>query len=343
MLGFTRLFGANKVNDFRAGVSRLENSNVPQRAGAENAVAELGITGLDTSNPLYWGVPNLTLGGGFSATGELSDSPFINYDTIIQFADAFSWTRGKHAFKFGGEFNRTRFNQLGGVVTRGRFSENGQYTTNGSATPVPANNIADFMLGYFSNVESQTGEPLANFRNKYFGFYFEDSWKATSKLTINYGLRWEYQSPWVDKFDHIVNIDFRWDNSIFPTYVRARSGDPLAGNPPDPLPPSIPYVRDGRFGDGNQMPDYHNFGPRLGIAYSLNPKTVIRAGGGIFYVHDIGNANFDVVRNAPFSIRNSEAANTLIPNLFWGHLFSAPSNIPSFILINQYNEPTPRV
>ena len=64
MLGFTRLFGANKVNDFRAGVSRLENSNVPQRAGAENAVAELGITGLDTSNPLYWGVPNLTLGGG---------------------------------------------------------------------------------------------------------------------------------------------------------------------------------------------------------------------------------------------------------------------------------------
>jgi hypothetical protein len=343
VLGFTRVFGATKVNDFRAGVSRFENSNVPRRAGVDNVVAGLGITGLDTSNPLYWGVPNITLGGGFSATGELSDSPFINYDTIIQFADTFSWTHGKHSLKFGGEFSRTRFNQLGGVVTRGRFTENGQYTTNGTGGTAPANNIADFMLGYFSNVESQTGEPLANFRNKYFGLYLEDSWKVTSKLTINYGLRWEYQSPWVDKFDHIVNIDFRWDSSIFPTYVRAGTGDPLEGNPPDPLPSSIPYVRDGRFGDGNQKPDYHNFGPRLGVAWSPNSKTVIRAGAGIFYVHDVGNANFDVVRNAPFSIRNSEAANTLIPNLFWGHLFSAPSNIPSFILINQYNEPTAHV
>jgi hypothetical protein len=346
VLGFTHVWGANKVNDFRAGVSRLENANVPLQASVQNVVAQLGITGIDTSNPLYWGVPNTVWNGGFSGTGNTSDSPFINFDTMIQLSDNFSLIRGKHTFKMGGEFTRTRFNQLGGVVTRGRFTENGQYTNSGlpAAATVPANNIADFMLGYFSAVESQTGEPVANYRNFYIGSYLEDSWKVTPNLTVNYGLRWEYQAPWVDTHDNIVNIDFNWNNSYFPIYVRAGNGDPYAGNPRPPytLPAGIPLVRDGRFGRGVQKPDYHNFGPRLGIAYSANSKTVIRAGAGMFYVHDIGNANFDVVRNAPFTIRRSENANTLLPNLTWDHLFTSPG-IPSFILVNEYNNATPRV
>lgn len=344
VLGFTHLFGPTKVNDFRAGVSRLENSNIPLQAGVTNVVAQLGITGIDTSNSIYWGIPNTVLNGGFSGTGNTSDSPFINFDTMIQLNDNFSWTHGKHTFKFGGEITRTRFNQLGGVVTRGRFTETGQYTNSGltGASTVPANNIADFMLGVFQTVESQTGEPVANYRDNYFGTYFEDSWKVTSKITINAGLRWEYQSPWVDTHDNIVNIDFNWSNAYQPIYVRAGTGDPYAGNPPYTLPSSISLVRDGRFGRGVTKPDYNNVGPRLGIAYALNSKTVIRVGGGMFYVHDIGNANFDVVRNAPFTIRRSETANSLIPNLNWSHLFTS-AGIPSFILANQYGEPTPRV
>jgi len=344
VLGYTHLFGPTVVNDFRTGVSRLENSNIPPEAGVTNVVAQLGITGIDSTNPLYWGVPNTVLGGGFSGTGNSSDSPFINFDTMIQVNDNVSWTHGKHTFKFGGEFTRTRFNQIGGVVVRGRFSETGQYSNfGGPGTPSgPANNVADFMMGNFQTVESQTGEPLANYRSSYIGTYFEDSWKVTSKLTINAGLRWEYQAPWMDKFDNIVNIDFNWGNSHFPVYVRAGNGNPYEGNPPYILPSTIPLVRDGRFGRGVQKPDYKNFGPRLGIAYSLNSKTVIRAGGGMFYVHDVGNANFDVVRNAPFTIRRSENGNALIPNLTWDHLFTT-AGVPSFILVNEYEDPTPRV
>jgi hypothetical protein len=342
MLGHTWVLGANKVNDFKFGISRLENLQATVHAGSRNIVAELGIQGIDTSNPLYWGTPNVNPGGGISNLGENSDVPFNTWDTIIQVTDNFSWIRGKHAFKFGGDVSRTRYNVLNGTVTRGRFTENGQYTGSGlpGAVTGTANNVADFMLGLFAQTEGQVGEPLANMRSIYLGLYFQDSWKVTPKLTINYGLRWEDQTPFKDKHDNFANIDFRWDNSMFPTFVRAGTGDPLQGNPPFALPASIPYVRDGRFGDTVNRNNPRNFGPRLGIAYSLNSKTVIRAGAGVYYVNEVASSSsFEVARNAPFSIRRSETANTVQPNLSWAQIFTTPG-IPSFILVTQYNEPT---
>src|SRR5204863_41996 len=117
-----------------------------------------------------------------------------------------------------------------------------------SNSSTAANAMADFLLGYMSLSEGQVGAPIANYRTNYYGLYFQDNWKVSSRLSLNWGLRWEDQPPYYDKNDAIVNIDFRWDNSVFPTYVRAGEGDPLAGNPAFPLPSSIPYVRDGRFG-----------------------------------------------------------------------------------------------
>ena len=341
VLGNTWVIGSNRVNDFKFGISRLENLQATIHAGVRNIVKELGIQGIDTSNRLYWGTPNVNLGGGFSNFGENSDVPFNTWDTIIQAVDNFSWNRGRHGFKFGGEISRTRYNVLNGTVTRGRFTETGQYTNSGLAGAVtgPANNLADFMLGLFAQTEGQVGEPLANLRANYFGFYFQDSWKVTSRLTINYGLRWEDQVPFHDKFDNFADVDFRWDNSMFPTFVRPGSGDPYQGNPPFPLPPGIPYVRDGRFGDTTTRNNTRDFGPRLGIAYMLTPKTVIRTGAGIYYVNEVASSSaFEVARNAPFSIRRSETANTIQPNLNWNQIFTTPG-IPSFILVNQWGEP----
>ena len=92
--------------------------------------------------------------------------------------------------------------------------------------------------------------------------------------------------------------------------MRAGTGDPYEGNPAFRLASNIQYVRDGRFGRGAYKTDYNDFAPRLGIAWSINPKTVLRPGGGIYYVRDIGNAVFDIVRNAPFTIRRNEPPRT---------------------------------
>jgi hypothetical protein len=339
VLANTRTFGSNKVNDIRFGLSRLVNAHISPRANTVNVVKELGIN-LPSDNPLYWGVPNIGI-SGLDGLGEESDAPFINYDTTIQLVDNFSWTLGKHAYKFGGEVRRVRYNQIGGVVTRGRFNFDGRYTQQPllPAAQRGGHAFADFLLGHFNNSEAQIGAPIANFRSNYFALYAQDNWKITPKLTLNYGLRWENDQPFLDKHDAIVNIDFSWSNSYEPIYVRAGNGDPFEGNPAFRLASDIQYVRDGRFGRRAYKNDLNDFAPRLGIAYQITPKTVLRTGAGIYYVRDIGNAVFDIVRNAPFTIRRNEPAESFRPNLSFEQPF-ARTGAPTFILINQFDEPT---
>ena len=90
--------------------------------------------------------------------------------------------------KFGGELRRLRYNQIGAVVPRGRFTWNGQY----SNSPV-----ADMLLGFMSNSESQIGAPIANFRDNYYGLYVQDAWKLSPKMTMTLGLRWEAEPPFL--------------------------------------------------------------------------------------------------------------------------------------------------
>jgi hypothetical protein len=336
----TRVFGGTKVNDVRLGISYLKAANIQQNAFQRNVVQELNIPDVSRDFPLYWGIPVFQI-STFSNVGECNDCPFVNYDTIIQGKDDFAWTTGKHSIKFGGEARRVRFNQIGAVVPRGRFTWDGRFTQGPSdlanRAGVSGLPLADFLLGFMSNSEGQVGAPIANFRSSYFALYLQDTWRVTPKLTINLGLRWEYDQPYHDKHDALVNVDFRWDNSVEPTFVRGGTGDPYEGNPQFPWASDVKYVRDGRFGRGAYMPDKNDIAPRLGIAYQLNSKTVIRSGAGFYYVRDIGNAVFDIVRNAPFTIRRNEPADTVRPNQTWSRPFTITGN-PTFLLINQFGE-----
>jgi hypothetical protein len=328
VLGNTFLIGANKVNEFRFAVNRFVSQNIQTRANTTNIVGQLGIPGVDTSIPLFWGIPFFQI-NGFSSIGECNDCPFVNWNTSFNVTDGFSWTRGKHQVKFGGDYRRFRYNEIGAVVPRGRFTWDGRYSNNP---------MADFLLGYMSNSESQIGAPIANYRQNYFALYIQDSWKLSPKLTVNAGLRWEAEPPYLDKHDAIVNIDYVWDNSHEPIFVRAGTGDLLEGYPKFPVGPPFKLVRDGRFGRRASQTNWKDFAPRLGIAYQINPKTVIRTGGGIYWVRDISNAVFDIVRNIPFTIRQNEVANTGTPNLSWAKPFTQ-TGAPTFILANQFSEP----
>ncbi|PYR20339.1 MAG: hypothetical protein DMF94_12240 [Acidobacteria bacterium] len=335
----TRTLSSNKLNDARVGFGYLKNGHISPRANNENVVKALGIN-LTSDNPLYWGVPNINI-TGLSGLGEESDAPFINNDKTIQFVDNFTWTVSRHSFKLGGEVRHVIYDQIGGVVTRGRFAFDGRYTQNPLAPAASRGGaaFADFLLGDFNRSEAQVGAPIANFRSNYFALYAQDSWRVASNVTMNYGLRWEYDQPYVDTNDAIVNIDFDWANTHAPIFVRAGTGDPYEGDPAFRLASDIQYVRDGRFGRGAYKPDKNDFAPRLGLAWTVTPQTVIRSGAGIYYVRDIGNAVFDTVRNAPFTIRRDEPAESFRPNLSFEQPF-ARTGAPTFILAAQYNEPS---
>ena len=98
--------------------------------------------------------------------------------------------------------------------------------------------MADFLLGDIATSEGQSGAPIAAFRGYSLNFYAMDSWKITPKLSVNYGLRYELEPPYNDKYDHIVNISFNWANTQLPTYVRAGTEISTPATPPFQLPSS---------------------------------------------------------------------------------------------------------
>jgi hypothetical protein len=338
VLGNTFLVGPNKVNDFRVAINYLNNLLPGYNAGKVNVSQQLGIN-YPTPNPFYWGVPSASA-TGFTLGGE-GGGDWADWDGFAQITNNFSWIVGKHNFKFGGEYGRTRFNGINGTYSSGIYNATGQYTTNGIAGPTSANALADLLLGDFGVTSGLFGTQIFNLRWNYVATYFEDSWKVTPKLTVNYGVRWEDQTPPTDHNNDLINVIFRWDNSITPYYCRSGNGDPYQGGQGFFPPPGIAFVRNGTCNtEFNNDP--FNFGPRLGIAYSLNSKTVIRTGAGIFFAHDIGNGFIESNRNMPFSLIQKDTGNPVQPNLTWASLFPPPA-LPSFSSGIERNDPTSRV
>jgi outer membrane receptor protein involved in Fe transport len=141
---------------------------------------------------------------------------------------------------------------------------------------------------------------ISQFRATSQAYFFADTWKVRSNLTVDWGLRYEYSPPWNDKGGSLMNIwfpaGFGTKPGLHPCYIRIGSGDVYA-NTVTRFDPAICVVRHGRLGDRLVYPNYTNFAPRLGIAWSPTPKWTVRAGAGIFYVQDIGNPRFDMSRN----------------------------------------------
>ncbi|MGA2114007.1 MAG: carboxypeptidase-like regulatory domain-containing protein [Bryobacteraceae bacterium] len=320
MLGNVWAISPTKVNEFKLGMSRLESINGNLHTGNPNFnwVGKLGIPDvLDT--PAFWGIPLLTI-SNFSSPGDPQNGPYSSWDTTIEATDNFSWNLGKHSIKFGADFERIRFNMTGDDYARGGFSYTGEYTSLVGASPLPLNSMADYLLGDIATSQGQLGLVADQLRDWALGPYIHDQWKVNQKLTINIGLRYELQPGLNEKYDHMTNISWAWNDLFGPTWVRAGSGDFYAGSPPYPLPAGIPFAR-GEYGNTTWKTDYHQFGPRAGLAYNLNAKTVIRAGFGIYYPHDVGNTAFDITRNQPFTERISSTSNTFIPNANWSTPF----------------------
>lgn len=320
LLGNIWVISPTKVNEFKLGLSRLENINGNLHTDDANFdwVKKLGIPYvLDT--PAFWGIPVISI-SNFTGPADPQNGPYSAWDTTIDASDNFSWILGKHSLKFGADFERIRFNVTGNDYARGGFSFNGQYTDLAGSSPLPLNAMADYLLGDISTSQGQPGLVADQFRDWALGPYIQDQWKVTRKLTINMGLRYELQPGLTEKYDHMTNISWAWNNSFMPIWVRAGTGDFYAGNPPYPLPPGIPYTR-GLYGNTTWKTDYLQFAPRVGLAYNFDSKTVIRAGFGIYYPHDVLNTAFDISRNQPFTERISSTSNSLVPNATWAAPF----------------------
>lgn len=317
VLSNVRTFSPTKVNEARFGYNSLFNNITQQLAGKENVNQELGMP-VQPTDPNSFGIPNISLAQNLASFGNPTSSPFQIDDKYFQWVDNFSWVMGKHALRFGGEYRYNQFPQVGNEFPRGQFYFDSQYTN--AVTPGGGGSGgytgADFLMGDTYDAIVAVSLAKADFRNSEWATYIDDTWRIHPRVTISLGLRWEVAQPLLDQAGLEPNVQLQQplpnqanvpDLSKHPVFVRTGSGDfydginfryapywsangGVAGSPP------LQTVRDGRMGSRLINTNYHDFAPRIGIAWSPSDRWSIRTGFGIFYSMESKNSIFDLSR-----------------------------------------------
>ena len=304
MVSNTRIMSTAMVNEARLSFNQFNNDLASYFANKRDVQADLKIPGLFSPSPLAFGVPQVTLGGGLNSFGGVT--PWITRNSTFQFTDNLSIVRGRHSLKIGGEVRRDRYNQYGNQKVTGEFGFDGLSTFDPARRSTTGYIFADYMLGSTNLAARVTA--MANGmlrRGAYYGF-FQDDWKVTPKLTLNAGIRYENSRVWHDKYRGIMNVQLTdlgvgpnglLPNTKVPMLTRPGNGDFYQGLNFHFADGQLTQSGDQFMGRGLVNNDNNNFAPRVGLSYSPTARWTVRAGGGIFYVQDIGNPTFDMSRN----------------------------------------------
>ncbi|HEX4594167.1 MAG TPA: TonB-dependent receptor, partial [Bryobacteraceae bacterium] len=286
------LFGANKVNELRLGFNRTRGG-IFQQDQATDLSTQLGILGTSRS-AIDYGLTRI-LPAGFDTVGDGGNLPQDRKDNTYQITDSFAWTKGTHALKFGGDYRRFQLNLLFDSNARGTMNFDPFYTTSAANGGTGGNSIAELLLGlpHLSSVSQSfagpTGNTVTGFRTYSLNYFVQDDWRVRPNLTLNIGLRWEYNSPVVDKYNHLGTFD-----------------------------PSVPG--DIRVSTPQKQALYDvskkQFAPRFGFAYTPIAKTVIRGGYGISWDDKLLNVLLTPALSPPFLVPFSFNPSTNgVPNI----------------------------
>lgn len=255
----------------RAGVNRYFTPRITRSFGFD--VTKLGMNALVNSQMQVPSFPRFNV-GDMTAIGAASDDQLIQANDSYTAAGSLTWIKSAHNLKFGGEYRNYRANntQMCGQILAQTF--NRSFTQGPDPNVAAANSgfgYASFLLGAPAGGELNRC-PTVTYQVQNTAFYIQDDWKATRKMTLNLGLRYEIETAFTDRFDSI---------SIFDPNAYAKSGglEFFGGM-------SYPGVNG--WGRGNRRTGHFDFMPRLGLSYQLLPRTVIRMGYGISHLPTTG-------------------------------------------------------
>jgi hypothetical protein len=222
--------------------------------------------------PKFEGVPFVQVSGGFSI-GNNGEGEVPQVGNSFQWSDSISKILGKHSLKFGGDVRRQRFDQTL------YFDVNGEFFVDGTSTNSPVGDtvFSDYMLG-FPGSYGQGSAQVENVRSTALYLFAQDSWKIKPNLTLNYGLRWELNTPIADISKHVQTFRPGQVSTVFPC------GGPNT-DCSSMTPVGLVVPGDAGVSNGLTQTYYKAFAPRIGISWSpgTSGKTSIKAGWGLFY------------------------------------------------------------
>ena len=297
VLGFTRLFGADKVLDARFGISRTKAGKFSTSIGSTS----FAIPGLPTNPTVSGGLPTTSI-TGFTGFGRQSTNPQFQNPALLDPKVNFTFVKGHHTIKLGYEYEHVWMAVSDNNPLFGSFSYGGAYSNNGGAT-VSDTYFADFLFGTTS-AYSAANVFTAHLRQTFNSAYVQDDWKVAPNLTLNLGLRWEYGSPYSEQNDYISNFDPTTQTvlTINPNATRTASVTPYG------------QQAEGIYGKTLVNPDYKDFAPRIGFALAPDNKTAIRGGFGMSFVHYTRAGSGDILAiNAPQALFVAVNQNNLRP------------------------------
>ena len=263
------LFAANRERVSSRLYQTANGAAAIQRS--ENLSAQIGLPGIPFTQG-NGGLPAFSV-SGLSSFGSATYQPTTEYENVLHFIDSISVISGRHTLKFGAEWKpMVNFSILQPPTPRGRFRFNGDYTRDPNDRSNTGQAFADFLLGRLNS--TSIGSFINDtFQQPGYFFYAQDDFKVSRKLTLNLGVRYEFISMPKERRDAQA------------TFNIATGTLDIANGRKDPLPPSFfSQIPVNRNAPRQLVPqDRNNFAPRVGFAWQLTPKTVIRSGYGIFY------------------------------------------------------------
>ncbi|NYF91071.1 TonB-dependent receptor [Tunturiibacter empetritectus] len=289
-LGYTHIFTPALVADLRAGYTRINNLSLPLNYGV-GIDQKVGFPASMTNfSPFADSLTPVSI-GPFGDIGDGAYVPLQDIDGTYQYSGTVSWTKGNHNFKFGAALVRRQARNVQSASAVGAYGFNlssdglnAQGTSNDQGQ-TQDNQLASALLGAFNNQARNFNLSPPDYRSWEPGFFAQDSWKLSPKLTVIYGARYDIYTPFTEAHNHISNYD----------YLAALSSPAAATS----SALNIAGVN-GVNNNAGISTQYNNIGPRVGFAFSARPTTVLRGGYGISYFPGNYTSNGDL-KNAPFT------------------------------------------
>lgn len=284
-LGYTHIITPNLLVDLRAGYTRINNLSLPLNYGKNVDQTVIGFPASMTSfSPFANSLTPISV-GPFGDIGDGAYVPLQDLDSTFQYTGAVSWTRGNHSFKFGASLIRRQARNVQSASAVGAYNFNPESDNNSNLLQQQSNQLASALLGAFTSQSRNFNLEAPDYRSWEPSGFVQDSWKATPKLTLLLGIRYDVFTPFTEAHNHISNFDFLQALADTPSTVS--SALKIAGVNGVSNTAGIPT-------------DYRDVAPRLGFSYSVTPTMVVRGGYGLSYFPDNYTSNGDL-KNDPFT------------------------------------------